>query len=332
MAGSARSTCLDVTPLQPGSGFNFFQLVELLHRLGGTDQEQGLDHEPEQESIRFKATASLGFPTGDVLQLARDESGRHELEVAFMGLHGSQSPMPGYYLDALAWEYAQGEPKLGLFFDFFHHRLLSLLHRIWRKYRYHVRFQGDGEDGFSRLMFALVGLGDPALSHHMPVHRAKMLAYAGLLASPSRSPEVVADLVAHCFDLTEVQVIPWQLRKVAITAEQQNQLGRACVNLGSNMVIGASVQDYSGKFLLKINKLNLKQFLAFLPNGAHFTPLVTFVSFILRDQLAWDLQLGFCQQDVGGLRLGAGQEMRLGWSSFLGQPPQAPFVNICVQE
>lgn len=62
---------------------------------------------------------------------------------------------------------------------------------------------------------------------------------------------MVADLVAHCFDLTEVQVIPWQLRKVAITAEQQNQLGRACVNWGSNMVIGASVQDHPSASLLK---------------------------------------------------------------------------------
>ncbi len=330
MAGTARSAQLDVRLPQPGSGFNFFQLVELLHRLDGSDLEQL--HEPFQEAIRFKASASLGFPTRDVLQLGRDEKGRHELEVAFMGLHGSQSPLPGYYLDSLAWEYAQGEPKLGLFFDFFHHRLLGLLHRAWRKYRYHVRFQGGCEDGFSRLMLALVGLGDPGLSQLLPVHSSKMLAYAGLLASPCRSPEVVASLIAHCFDLVEVEVIPWQLRKVAIVAEQQNQLGRACVTLGSNMVIGASVPDCSGKFLLKINQLSLKQFLTFLPNGENFTALVTFVSFILRDQLAWDLQLGFCQQEVAGLQLGAEQAGRLGWSSFLGQPPQAPFVNICVQE
>lgn len=81
-----------------------------------------------------------------------------------------------------------GEQKLGLFLDFFHHRLLTLLHRIWRKYRYHVRFQDNGEDGFSRLMFALVGLGNEAVCQSLPVNRAKMLSYAGMLASPSRSP------------------------------------------------------------------------------------------------------------------------------------------------
>lgn len=330
MAARAGSALPDVRRPQAASGFNFFQLVELLHRLDGTDLERFPT--PQREAIRFKASASLGFPTRDVLQLGLDEKGRFELEVAFMGLHGSQSPMPGYYLDSLAWEYAQGEPKLGLFFDFFHHRLLGLLHRIWRKYRYHVRFQAGGGDGFSRLILALVGVADPERGEQLPVHSSKMLAYAGLLASPCRSPEVVARLVAHCFDLVEVEVIPWQLRKVAIAAEQRNQLGKACVTLGSNLVIGAGVPDCSGKFLLKINGLRLDAFLTFLPGGEKYASLVTFVSFILRDQLAWDLQLGVCQQEVSGLQLGAGQAGRLGWSSFLGQPPLAPFVNICVQE
>ncbi|MEN3788671.1 type VI secretion system baseplate subunit TssG [Aeromonas veronii] len=332
MASPDRSALPDVSAANEAPRFNFFQLVELLNRLDGADQERGLDHLPSDENIRFKATASLGFPTSDVLQIGRDEKGRYELEVAFLGLHGSQSPMPGYYLDSLAWEYAQGEQKLGLFLDFFHHRLLTLLHRIWRKYRYHVRFQDDGEDGFSRLMFALVGLGNDAVCQSLPVNRAKMLSYAGMLASPSRSPEVVAGLVAHCFDLADVEVSAWQWRKVPIHPEQQNRLGGACATLGHDFVIGDKVNDCAGKFLLKINDLSFSQFLGFLPNGEHFHALVTFVSFILRDQLAWDLRLGFGQEQAKGLRLGEEQSARLGWSTFLGQPPSDPFVTICVQE
>jgi type VI secretion system protein ImpH len=332
VAGTDRSALPDVRPAQEAARYNFFQLVELLRQQDGLDQESGLDYLPERERIRFKSSASLGFPTSDVLTVDRDDEGRHHLEVAFLGLHGSQSPMPGYYLDSLAWEYAQGEQKLGLFLDFFHHRLLTLLHRIWRKYRYHVRFQNDGEDGFSRLMFALVGLGNDELCHSLPVNRAKMLSYAGMLASPSRSPEVVAGLVAHCFDLLDVEVVAWQPRRVAIHGEQQNRLGRANAALGSDLVIGAGVKDCAGKFLLKINNLTHEEFLTFLPNGEHFQPLVTFVSFILRDQLAWDLRLGFAPAQAHGMQLGEEQSGRLGWSSFLGQPPEDPYVTICVQE
>ncbi|MGL4777704.1 MAG: type VI secretion system baseplate subunit TssG, partial [Aeromonas veronii] len=81
MASPDRSALPDVSASNEAPRFNFFQLGELLNRLDGADQERGLDHLPSDENIRFKATASLGFPTSDVLQIGRDEKGRHELEV-----------------------------------------------------------------------------------------------------------------------------------------------------------------------------------------------------------------------------------------------------------
>ncbi|MGL4268326.1 MAG: type VI secretion system baseplate subunit TssG, partial [Plesiomonas sp.] len=114
--------------------------------------------------------------------------------------------------------------------------------------------------------------------------------------------------------------------------EQQNRLGRANAVLGGDLVLGDKVNDCAGKFVLRINSLSFSRFLSFLPNGEHFQPLVRFVSFILRDQLAWDLRLGFGEEQARGLRLGDEQSGRLGWSSFLGQPPVDPYVTICVQE
>ena len=35
------------------------------------------------------------------------------------------------------------------------------------------------------MMFALVGLGNEAVCQSLPVNRAKMLSYAGMLASPA---------------------------------------------------------------------------------------------------------------------------------------------------
>ncbi len=332
MAGENGSALDDVMARGDIARYSFFQLVELLNRMEQVDPESRQDFDPDQERVRFKSTASLGFHSSDIVSIEQDQLGRHQLEVAFLGLHGSQSPMPGYYLDELAWEYAQQEPRLGLFLDFFHHRLLTLLHRVWRKYRYHVRFQNNGEDGFSRLMFALVGLGNDAVRESLPVNRAKMLSYAGMLASPSRSPEVVAGLVMHCFDLESVEVEVWQTRKVAICEEQQNRLAQANMRLGDDFIIGDKVNDCAGKFLLKINNLMFADFLRFLPNGDQFEPLVRFVSFILRDQLAWDLRLSFGAQQTRGVCLGDEKNASLGWSSFLGEPPADPFVTICVQE
>ncbi|KAA1336618.1 type VI secretion system baseplate subunit TssG, partial [Escherichia coli] len=172
-----------------------------MNRLALAWDKTGQTDRPDRESIRFRSSASLAFPTRDVISLVQSKRGFFELEVSFMGLHGSQSPMPGYYLDSLAWEDAQGENRLTDFLNLFNHRLITLLHQIWRKYRYYICFKKGGEDYFSQRMFSLVGLGSDVNRRLLNINHSKMLAYAGLLASPGRSPEVICSLVSHCFDL-----------------------------------------------------------------------------------------------------------------------------------
>lgn len=149
-----------------------------------------------------------------------------------------------------------------------------------------------------------MGLGHRQLRDSLPVNHSKMLAYAGILANPGRSPEIVCTLVAHCFDLnlSDVTLQNWQRRMVDIEPDQQNSLGCYTIKNGEklagrsvlgNFVLGTRVPDLSGKFQLSINHLSRKQFLSFLPSGENFLPLAMFVSFVLRDQLAWDLHLGW---------------------------------------
>ncbi|MCE1699871.1 type VI secretion system baseplate subunit TssG, partial [Enterobacter hormaechei] len=97
--------------------------------------------------------------------------------------------------------------------------------QIWRKYRYSICFKQGGEDSFSQRMFSLVGLGSDINRRMLNINHSKMLAYAGLLASPGRSPEVICSLVSHCFDLQDVTLHGWQYRKVMIPEYQQNRLG-----------------------------------------------------------------------------------------------------------
>ncbi|PSJ19220.1 type VI secretion system baseplate subunit TssG, partial [Halomonas sp. ND22Bw] len=61
--------------------------------------------------------------------------------------------------------------------------------------------QDGAADGLAAASFALVGLADDRLRGETPSNWSKMLAYAGRLAGRSRSPDVVAGIVGHCFDL-----------------------------------------------------------------------------------------------------------------------------------
>ena len=327
MASESRSALADITPSQ----YSFYQLLELLYKRAGKNADPDKDTLPEHDIVRFNASGSLAFPSSDLTTLTQDKQGRHLLEVAFLGLQGSQSPLPGFYLEPLAWEYAQEEPGVIHFLNLFNHRAITLLHRIWRKYRYYISFKNNGQDIFSQRMFALVGLENPAIRRALRVNHSKMLAYAGLLSGTSRSPDILCGLIAHCFDLTDVTLLPWQFRRVDIPDDQQTILGTSNSLLGENFVIGDYVHDCSGKFTLCLNNLSIKRYMSFLPSGENYLPLKTFVAFILRDQFAFDVNLSLAPEQLMGMELGDDITCLLGWTTFIGEAPANPSVTLCMR-
>lgn len=333
-----------------GSGFsmdginvrrhNFFALVDAIYRFTGRHDDVSLATDPDKDEVRFEADTRIAFPGSDVVRLRQNDNGQYVVTVAFAGLHGSQSPLPGYYLDQIAWESAQGESEIADFLDLFSHRMIQFIWHIWRKYRWYVCFNNGGTDEFTQRMYAFVGLGSQTQRDRLAINHSKMLAYAGVLAGPGRSPEIICDLVSHCFDLEDVTLRRWQLRQVEIPPSQQNRLGGylprdwhrlARSLLGQNFTLGSRVPDRSGKFLLRVRGLSRERFLSFLPNGDSFLPLTMFVAFILRDQFAWDLRLEMAPEQIGGMTLGDEHTSRIGWTSFVGQPEVCPGVTIKVR-
>lgn len=319
---SAGPAAPDVTlaPLLDGARrYDFYQLVDLIHRHYGDDVECPAD----AERIRFRASASLGFPGSDVVSLEAPRPATYELQVSFLGLQGAQSPLPGYYLETLAHAAAHREGTAGDFLDFFHHRLLTLLYRSWRKYRHYVRHQDGANDGFSAAVFALVGLADSGLRGETTINWSKMLAYAGLLAGRSRSSQVVTSIIAHCFDLETVTLREWVMRWVEIPNDQRSCCGLGNMTLGSDIVIGERVADLGNKFVLHIGGLTLARFRDFLPDGIEHAPLRTLVDFVLREPLAYDLELELMASEVNPMRLGEANSCQLGWTTFV-NPGEAP--------
>nr|WP_285836153.1 type VI secretion system baseplate subunit TssG [Larsenimonas suaedae] len=316
--------------------YSFFQLVELLHRLHGDDLERDALETPTFSRLRFTACGSLGFPASDVRRARRTialSTGMpcYWVEVNFFGLQGAQSPLPGFYLESLAHEYAHREGALGDFLNFFNHRLLSQLHLMWRKYRYYVRFQDGGQDGFSRAVFSLFGLGDERLRHDSTVNWSKMLAYTGLLAGRSRSPQVVSGIVAHCFDLEEVEIEQFKPRWIEIPPDQRTALGGANAALGISTVAGERVSDIGSKFALCFKNLSLDRFKDFLPNGKDFTALSQLMDMTMREQLAFDLELELKPHEIKPMQLGDGTSCQLGWTTFVNPDTTRPLERVRIQ-
>ncbi|MBC3618532.1 type VI secretion system baseplate subunit TssG [Vibrio metschnikovii] len=305
--------------------YNFYQLVELLQKLYSSNPESE-DWERTCQLV-FSANPSLGFAPSDVTELYERKDDRLILQTNFFGLTGAQSPLPGFFLQQLVEEEPGGFKRP--FLDFFNNRLISLVYRVWRKYRYYVRFQVGAQDQFSSQLFSLVGLGDADLRGETPINWCKMLAYAGTLAGRSRSPQVVAGIIAHCFDLKEVSIRQWIRRKVNIATDQQMSLGKQNGELGINTMLGESVMDCNGKFIICIKNLTRERFADFLPSGKEYQPLCKLVEFILREQMAYDLELTMDESEVPVMSLSRDSGVALGWSSFLGS--DASDKNVLIQ-
>jgi type VI secretion system protein ImpH len=327
MAHRQATTDLADVLLAEARNYDFFRLLEHLHGLHDDNLEDLDILEPEHQRVRLGTHAGLGFPASDVLMAERmpgEERSSYRVQTTFFGLHGADSPLPSHYLDRLAYEQGQGAGIRPAFFDFFNHRLLTLLHQAWRKYRYYVRFRQGARDRFSRYVFALIGLNDADLRSATPLPWSRLFSYAGVIASRSRSPTIVAGIIAHCFDLRTVCVREFEPRYVQVPNGQRLSLGKCNGELGENFVIGARVRTRHSKFTIVISDLDQPRFRQFLPNGEEHARLRKLIDFLLRDPAAYDLELGLRRDEVPPFNLSSTSGSHLGWTSFVGHEARRP--------
>ena len=349
MASEDRPAADHLTDLlvRDARAWSFFQAVEQTQRAFDDGTEVGTHLLPADEKIVFSVDNRLGFPVSDINGIVLEDAlpvdahadgdeeeahpnrgpERFRMEVTFLGLHGAGSPLPSYYQETVARYDAEGSLLKG-FFDFFHNRLVGLMHRTMRKYRYYVRYKPGARDDFSQAMFCLFGLADREARELSPINWARLLTFTGLLASRNRSPQVVSSVVAHAFFHPDVEVEEWIRRKVDIPAEQQFSLGRLNSVLGESAVIGERVPDIASKFNIYLKNLGFDRFQEFLPRGSSHEALKQLVEFMLRDQHAYDIKLGLAAGEAKPLCLHGREEIspeevdgyrsHLGWSSFLG--------------
>lgn len=302
--------------------FSFYRLVYLLERVFPKAPPVGQLGPVSEERVRMRADPSLIFASCDVSEVANakgpDGVERMRVTNAFMGLYGSSSPMPPYYVEKIALDDYQGGPQpIREFLDVFHHRLLSLLYRAWTKYRFSVMYRVKGRDPFTRRMFCSVGL-DGMKDGETVLDRFLYLRYAPLLASKSRSARglqvVLDDLFGSCGVRIEQFVGHWTL----IEKPHRNKLGVMNHQLGESLTIGRYVYDGTGRFNVILGPLSYDDYLSFLPGG-HRRPLLrAAIATFTRGQHDVMLELHVKTEDAPRFQLGSPRSATLKRTAWLG--------------
>jgi type VI secretion system protein ImpH len=311
--------------------YSFFQAVHLLESYvqGQASQTEAVDvgffGPTAFESIRFRPHASLGFPSADLkrIDLIDTPNGsKFRMEVNFMGLYGATSPLPAFYTEAIICD-SDGESNRRDFMDLFHHRAVSLVYRVSGKYLLTNRIKPGLKDEVSNWLFSLIGFRGLMALQDLPLKRPnRLLANLGLLATQNRSAAMVAKIISHYFGGIPIKIEEFIERDVAISPQQRSYLGRSNTTLGEDLTIGQSLKDRAGKFRLWLGALEFSRFSDFLPSQDEFDELVSLTRYLLQDPLAFDVGLVLDSQHIPELNLAADNPCRLGWSAWLGKPPE----------
>jgi type VI secretion system protein ImpH len=335
--------------------FSFFQAVRLLSAISYARAAEpphwkrdpvGLDpRRIDWEIVRFRAMPSLTYPPSEVNELrqapqaARAEDWElppPEMVVSFMGMTGPSGVLPEHYTRLIIGRMREKDNTLRDFLDLFNHRLISLFHRAWEKYRFPFVYEqvklgmlGDeSEDLFTRCLYCLIGLGTPGLRGRQLIDDETFLYYGGHFAHFPRSTIALECILCDYFELP-VQVEQFQGQWLYLSPEDRSLLPSASLphglntEVGVNFILGERVWDVQSKFRLRVGPLDYQQFCRFMPVGDALRPMAQLSRSYVGMEFDFDVQPVLKGEEVPWLRLTAEgpDHPRLGWNTWVRAKP-----------
>lgn len=303
------------------SSFDLFQAVRVLELLRPDRAPVGGFADPSEEVVRFRVPPRLAFPTGEVASLEWKDDAPVGMAVNAFGLTGPQGVMPLAYTQMVADRVRERDTALRDFLDLFHHRLISLLYRAWRKYRFTIQYGREGGDLLTAHLLDLLGVG-PDTSRLTPgIAAESLIFYAGLLAPPTRSAVSLELMLADYFGVP-VEVESFVGGWYRIHGGDLTRVGddRRPERLGGGAVVGDEVWDPSARVRIRLGPLDRDRYDGFLPGGRDHAPLRGLVRFFGHDRVEAEVQLVLRKEQVKGVVLG-GEPTPLAWATWLRTEP-----------
>lgn len=311
--------------------YQFFQAVHLLERMHPADKGVGEALSPGEEKIRFSARKGFSFPASEISEV-KEEDGSLDMEVAFMGVIGPCGVLPNWYHELLLERLKAKDYAMAGFYDLFHHRLISLFYRAWKRNNLSAQKQHDNGDGFSVYLLSLIGLGMAGQRGSLGPSEQTLLLCSGEVSRQIPSASTIEKVVQQHFGIA-AQVEQFVLRAVELELPDRTALGEANSRLGLDTVCGARICDRQSTFRLCLGPMSYRDFSAFL-SGRKLGALVSLTRFMAGLEYEFEVRLSLKREEVPSCRLGgttAGSP-RLGCSTWIQAPGTIldadPFVTL----
>jgi len=310
--------------------FDFFQAVTILERLHAGAHSPGAGADAEKEAVRFHSRVGLDFPASDVQQLTPPlKPGQpSDMTVNFLGLAGAFGPVTPPETELILERIRSKDFAMRDFLDIFNHRLVSMMYQVRRLHNIPLTTRSPEHTPPARYLYALFGLGAPALRERMGIEDRALLYYSGILAQRPRSASGLECVLSHHFQVYASirQLIgKWH----ALDASEQTVIGRRGRNqrLGQSVVLGSRVWDQQSAFEVVLGPMSLERYTSFLPghregakSSGAFSKLCALIRFYAGQDYDFTIRFAIRAGQRPKAILG---ETRLGWTTWLSTCPLA---------
>jgi type VI secretion system protein ImpH len=311
---------------------SFMQLCRLLEASAPESAGLGTRDTAEQEPVRFGSWRRAGFPAGEIARVEYDDNDDEYappappvVRTTFMGLYGVDAAMPSHLIDDIVLR-EEGHEVVERFLDQYDHRLITLLYRAWKKYRYPESFLAGGRDTHSRNLLALVGFGWGDKPKRAGLPDCRLLALLGLLAQKTRTPEGLAGVIALAIPGAQVRVDEF-FPAMTGTGQPRPLSSRPAASgsgshrgLGGGYVLGRRLAYRSRAVRVTLRPDTAAQAHALLPGAWLYRELIAFVALYVGHKSDVHLRMEVSSRIAPLPAIGTtpeGINPRLGWTTVL---------------
>jgi len=275
------------------------------------------DFETLYQRFRFRANSSLSFAKSEISMLQfieTDEGVNVEVTLNFLSLFGASSPLPSHYCE-MVLESADSDFVLKDFLNLFNHRLQKTLYPIWERHRYHIQYESDLGDQFSKYVLSIIGLYSQSQNKNSKLDLKKLLPYAGILSMKQKSTGSLVAVLRHYLEHDDLEIIQCMPMQENIPSWQYSYLGQENCSLSKDTLLGESVKTNSSKFQILLKNILFDDLYKYSIHGEKMQELDELVSLALSEPLEHELCLHIQKNNIQKCEL---SKHHLGINCFLG--------------
>lgn len=329
--------------------FQFLQAVRLLERSTLFEKESSQSNiatnpvarftPPSSESLRFKSSQSLSFPSSEIDSIQRIESNtgssQWQMVVNVMGLTGSMGIMPFHYTELVLKRQKQKDETLEKFFNLFNHRTISLFFQASVKYnlplsyernRLHYSLKKQHEPQ-TRALLSLIGLGTEGLQNRLYTKDESLLYYSGLFSQNVRTATGLKQILSSHFNIPvkiDQFIGQWQELIDDVRTRLPDFINPAGRNscLGRSAMLGKKGWFAQGKIHIILGPLNKQQLQTFAPGTQALKALNELVRMYVGMENDYDFIIRIKKSHIPEkIQLGKEQPAIIGWNTWLSNKP-----------